>query len=86
MENKEALIQEYEKLRVQEYEEDMWSTYYVSTYATTDTVEDMCEQYAFYMSNPQYRSYMLTNEHHKAKSDVLRQYLIEEYNYDFYEE
>lgn len=86
MDDYEKLLKQYEKLRIEKFDEKEWSTYYVSQYAISSALEDMCEEYAFYMTNEKYHDALGLKEYeiHKNKIELIHKFMIEEYNYDFY--
>lgn len=86
LEDSDALLEEYEKLRVDDYKRNEWERYYVSDIALENVLEDICDQYAFYMADESYRESIKNKPYHKKKCDVIREYMMEEYGYDFYEE
>lgn len=82
--NYKNLIKEYETLRESNVNNSNWKKYYVSKYAMTSTIEDMCETYAFYICDENYRKSFEENAVLKKKSELIRTYLKKEYGYDFY--
>lgn len=84
LDSKEQLIKAFEALREENVNNTNWDEYYASTYAMESAIEDMCETYAFYMSDNKYRNNLDKHPILKKKNELIRSYLIKEYEYDYY--
>ena len=83
MDSYKEFYKKYEELIPKEYEKDRLGYSFVSSYAKTSPLEDMCEIYAVYRLEP---SLILNEPDFKEKSDLIREYFIKEYGYDIYKE
>lgn len=86
MEDYKELAQSYEKLRSAKYNEENFYDYYASPYSLSSILEDMCEEYAMYMWDESFRENLSKKPIHKKKCDLIREYLLREYDYDMYGE
>ena len=82
---KDQLIKAFEALREENVNNKNWDEYYASTYAMENTIEDMCETYAFYMSDNKYRNNLDKHPILKKKNELTEvggvEYLTEIVNF-----